>query len=89
MMRQNTRRVTSHQRMRAASCALFAAVAPSSCAPGGESQRLRGLPQSQIAGNEEHYHHKTNNVDNIVHVSSSFFHVIGLLSSELKIYPHL
>jgi hypothetical protein len=31
-----------------------------------------GLPQSEIAGNKEHYHHNTNNVENIVHVSSSF-----------------
>jgi len=38
------------------------------------------LPQSEIAGNEEHYCHKTNNVENIVHVSSPFFKLIGLLS---------
>jgi hypothetical protein len=31
-----------------------------------------GLGQSKIAGNEEHYHHKTNYVENIVHVSFSF-----------------
>jgi hypothetical protein len=31
-----------------------------------------GLGQSKIAGNEEHYHHETNYVKNIVHVSFSF-----------------
>ncbi|GEM_PF-1703432 len=41
--------------------------------PGRENHsKAPGLPQSQIAGNEEHYHHNTNNVENIVHVSSSF-----------------
>ena len=36
------------------------------------SDLLALLPESEIAGNEEHYHHNTNNVENIVHVSSSF-----------------
>jgi hypothetical protein len=31
-----------------------------------------GLPQSEIAGNEKHYHNNTNDVKNIVHVSFSF-----------------
>jgi hypothetical protein len=31
-----------------------------------------GLPQSEIAGNEKHYHNNTNYVKNIVHVSFSF-----------------
>ena len=31
-----------------------------------------GLSQSQIAGNEKHYHNNTNYVENIVHVSFSF-----------------
>ena len=40
--------------------------------PGRENHsKAPGLPQSEIAGNEEH-HHNTNNVENIVHVSSSF-----------------
>jgi len=34
--------------------------------------RLRGLPQSEIAGDEEHHHNNTHNVENIVHVSFSF-----------------
>jgi hypothetical protein len=36
-----------------------------------------GLPQSEITRNEEDYHHKPNNVDNTVHVSSFFLPVIG------------
>lgn len=35
-------------------------------------RQASGLPQSEIASNKEHYHHKTYNVENIVHVSSSF-----------------
>jgi len=35
------------------------------------------LPQSEKTGNEKNYHHKTNNVDNIIHVSSSLLDVIG------------
>jgi hypothetical protein len=31
-----------------------------------------GLPQSEIAGNEDHDNNNTNDVKNIVHVSSSF-----------------
>jgi len=34
--------------------------------------RLRRLRQSEIAGNEKHHHHNTNDVKNIVHVSFSF-----------------
>ena len=30
------------------------------------------LPQSEIAGDENHYHHNTNDVENIVHVRFSF-----------------
>jgi hypothetical protein len=36
-----------------------------------------GLPQSEIAGNEKHHHHKTNYIENIVHVSFSFPSRIG------------
>ena len=36
-----------------------------------------GLSKPEKAGNEEHHHHKTNNVDNTIHVSSSFLRVIG------------
>ena len=40
---------------------------------GRENQsKAPGLPQSEITGNEEDYHHKTNNVDYTVHVSSFF-----------------
>jgi hypothetical protein len=31
-----------------------------------------GLPQSEIAGNEEHHNNNTNDIENIVHVSFSF-----------------
>ena len=31
-----------------------------------------GLSQSEIAGNEKHYHNNTNDVKNIAHVSFSF-----------------
>jgi hypothetical protein len=31
-----------------------------------------GLPQSQITCNEDHHHNNANNIENIVHVSSSF-----------------
>jgi len=31
-----------------------------------------GLPQSEITEDEEYHHNNTNNVENIVHVSSSF-----------------
>ena len=31
-----------------------------------------GLPQSEIAGNEKHYHNNTHYVENTVHVSFSF-----------------
>ena len=31
-----------------------------------------GLPQSEIAGDENHYHNNTNYVEKIVHVSFSF-----------------
>jgi hypothetical protein len=47
--------------------------------------RLFGLPQAEIAGNEKHYHHNTNNVENIVHVSSSFLSRIGLPWSQMPI----
>lgn len=42
--------------------------------------RLRGdgmgrswLPQAEVAKNEEYHHHEANNVNNVVHVTSSFF----------------
>jgi hypothetical protein len=45
----------------------------------GENRRQRanpscrsGLPQAEVAENEEHYHHNANNVENAVHVASSF-----------------
>jgi len=36
------------------------------------SDGVAGLPQSQKAGDEEHYHHNTNDVENTVHVGVSF-----------------
>jgi len=38
----------------------------------GSPSRGSGLPHSEIAGNEKHYHDNTNYVENIVHVSFSF-----------------
>jgi hypothetical protein len=35
-------------------------------------RKAPGLPQSEIARNENHYHNNTNYVENIVHVSFSF-----------------
>ena len=50
------------------------------------SQKAPGLPQSEITGNEEDYHHKTNNVDNTVHLTSFFLsgdRIYSILKLEL------
>ena len=39
--------------------------------------RAPGLPQSEKAGDENHYDNNTNYVENTVHVSFSFLRVIG------------
>ena len=39
----------------------------------GQTRRWgSGLPQSEIAGDEEHYHNNAHNVENTAHVSFSF-----------------
>ena len=38
----------------------------------GSPSRGSELSQSEITGDEEHYHNNTHNVENIVHVSFSF-----------------
>jgi len=40
---------------------------------GGENHsKAQALPQSEIAGNEDHHHNNANDIKNIVHISSSF-----------------
>jgi hypothetical protein len=52
---------------------------------GNAAARLRGLPQSEIAGDEQHHHNNTHNVENIVHVSSPFFRVIRFALEPLPL----
>jgi len=51
----------------------------------GSPSRGSGLSQSEIAGNEKHYHYNTNDVKNIVHVSFSFLSRTGLPWSQMPI----
>ena len=54
----------------------------------GSPSRGSGLSQSQITGDEEHHHNNAHNVENTVHVSSSFlFRVIGLPLSQMSYRP--
>jgi hypothetical protein len=41
-----------------------------------------GLPQADVAENKEHHHHETNQIDEVVHVASSF-----LSRDRITVYP--
>ena len=40
-------------------------------------REARGLSNPEIAGNEKYYHHNTDEIENIVHIVSPFFRLIG------------